>query len=239
MKLSKRIAAWLKSEVKKAGKKGIIVGLSGGIDSACVAALAKMALGKNVLGLILPCRSHPDDMKYALQVARRFRIKTKKAVLDRMFDAFVKINPRGSALARANLKPRLRMISLYYFANDLDYLVAGTGNKSELTIGYFTKHGDGGVDILPLGGLLKREVRALARELGVPDEVIERPPSAGLWHGQTDEGEIGVTYDELDAIISAIEHRRTRGMDMRRLSKVRRMMAHSEHKRCGLPVFKK
>jgi len=154
MALSDKIANWIKKQVKESGKKGIVLGLSGGIDSAVVAALVKKAMGENVLCLLLPCKSNPEDEKYAEMAAREFNIKTKKVVLDDIFDEFVKINPGASSLAKANLKPRLRMATLYCFANTLDYLVAGTGNKSELLVGYFTKYGDGGADILPIGGLL-------------------------------------------------------------------------------------
>jgi NAD+ synthase len=105
------------------------------------------------------------------------------------------------AMARANVKPRLRMLSLYYYANLLGYLVLGTGNKAELTMGYFTKFGDGGADALPLGDLVKAEVRELARLLGVPREVVERAPSAGLWAGQTDEVELGLSYEQLDRFL--------------------------------------
>jgi len=101
-------------------------------------------------------------------------------------------------LAKANLKARLRMLTLYYVSNQMKYLVAGSGNRSELTIGYFTKYGDGGVDILPLGNLVKKEVRELARYLDVPREIIDKAPSAGLWLGQTDESEMGFTYEALD-----------------------------------------
>jgi NAD+ synthase len=157
--------------------------------------------------------------------------------LDTLYDDFVKINPEANRMAKANLKPRLRMMTLYYFANTLDYLVAGTGNKSELVVGYFTKYGDGGVDILPLASLLKNEVRGLARELDVPNEVIKRPPSAGLWHGQTDEGEMGITYEELDKTITAIEEKNTKDIDKATLSKVKKMMKNSEHKRVCAPIF--
>src|SRR6185369_6674237 len=102
----------------------------------------------------------------------------------------------------SNVKPRLRMAALYFVANSLNYLVAGTGNRSELTIGYFTKHGDGGVDILPIAGLLKSEVLAMARELGVPAEIVDKAPSAGLWQGQTDEAEMGFSYADLERYLS-------------------------------------
>ena len=142
-------------------------------------------------------------------------------------------------MAYANLKPRLRMCALYYFAQKLNYLVAGTGNKSELVVGYFTKYGDGGVDILPLVGLLKTEVRQLAKELKIPREIIEKTPSAGLWHGQTDEGEMGITYEELDRIIVAIGRKKIKGISKAKLSKVKKMMRGSLHKRAPIPVFEK
>ncbi|MCK4307002.1 NAD(+) synthase, partial [candidate division WOR-3 bacterium] len=138
----------------------------------------------------------------------------------------------------ANLKPRLRMLILYYFANKLNYLVAGTGNKSELTVGYFTKYGDGGVDILPLGGLLKTQVIELAKELKIPQKIIEKVPSADLWKGQTDEGELGISYAELDKIILAIESGNSETTDPMVLNKLRNLMQVSEHKRLPIPIFK-
>ena len=235
--LSQKIATWIKKQVKEAGKRGIVFGLSGGVDSAVVAALSKLALGDDALGLILPCGSHQDDEKSALKIAKKFNVNTKTVSLDGLFENFTKVYPEANALARANLKPRLRMVTLYYFANSLGYLVAGTGNKSELTVGYFTKYGDGGVDILPIGGLLKTRVRNLAEELGVPRDIIEKSPSAGLWEGQTDEGEMGITYGELDKAIEAIEEGKAKELDAKILSKVKKMMKNSEHKRRGIPVF--
>ena len=258
MELSKEIANWIKGQVESANKKGVVVGLSGGVDSAAVAVLSKKALGQNVLGLLLPCKSSPQDEKLALKVSEKFDIKTERVVLSGVFNKIVEILLEGERtgnsksqmatqesqigadrlqIAKANLKPRLRMCTLYYFANTLDYLVAGTGNKSELLVGYFTKHGDGGVDILPLGGLLKTEVRELAKDLGIPDEIVNRAPSAGLWHGQTDEGEMGITYDELDKVIKALEEDRVKGIDENSLLKVEKMMKGSEHKRAKVPIF--
>ena len=237
MRLSEDIARWVKKQVQKANKKGVVLGLSGGIDSSCVAVLSKKALADNVLGLILPCENSPLDEEFALMLARKFNIKTKKALLDDIFDSLVKIYPESSAIAKANLKPRLRMTALYYFANTLDYLVAGTGNKSELCVGYFTKYGDGGVDILPLGGLFKTEVRKLAKDLEIPKEIIDRSPSAGLWHGQTDESELGITYNELDRIVNALEKKQVNEIERKELLKVKKMMNDSRHKRVKLPVF--
>jgi NAD+ synthase len=236
-KLSEDIAKWIGEQVKAAGKKGIVVGLSGGIDSACVAALAKKALGPNVLGLILPCNSSQTDEKFALKIAEAFGIETKTIPLNNIFNGLLNMLPDGNTIAKANLKPRLRMAVLYYFANFLDYLVAGTGNRSELAIGYFTKHGDGGCDILPLGELLKTEVRHLARQLKIPPEIIERPPTAGLWDGQTDEEEMEMSYRDLDESITAIEKDCLDNIREDTLEKVRFMIRKSNHKREKTPIF--
>ena len=141
--------------------------------------------------------------------------------------------PKASNLAKANLKPRLRMLVLYYFANKLNYLVCGTGNKSEIMAGYFTKHGDGATDILPIGDLLKKEVRKLAKELGIPEHIITKPPTAGLWPGQTDEGEMGITYPELDDILERLENKRKQVLPKKKVDKVKEMIKSSEHKRQG------
>jgi NAD+ synthase len=195
----KKIIAWLKTKLKSAKKSGIVVGLSGGVDSAVVSVLCRKAVGtKNVLCLILPCQSQKTDITDAKKVAKKFGLKTETIDLTKIYENLIGILPTADKLTQANLKPRLRMLTLYYFANKLNYIVAGTGNKSELTIGYFTKYGDGGVDILPIGDLYKSEVLGLAKYLKVPEEIITKPPTAGLWAGQTDEGEIGMTYDELE-----------------------------------------
>jgi len=231
-----KIANWIKGQVKGAGKKGIVFGLSGGVDSAVVGALSKIACSDGTLGLILPCKSGPEDGRLAREVAKKFDIRVKEIILDGIFDELAGAYPEANSLARANLKPRLRMATLYYFANSMNYLVAGTGNKSELAVGYFTKYGDGGADILPLGALLKTEVKKLAEELEIAPEVIKRPPSAGLWEGQTDENEMGITYGELDRIIIAIEKKETGGIEEKPLRKIKKMMADSEHKRAGAPI---
>jgi len=197
--LEEKLVKWLKAKVKDAKKNGIIVGLSGGVDSAVVSVLCRKAGGaKNILCLILPCQSQKTDITDAKKIAKKFGLKTKIIDLTKIYENLIGILPAANKLTQANLKPRLRMLTLYYFANKLNYIVAGTGNKSELTIGYFTKYGDGGVDILPIGDLYKSEVRTLAKYLKVPEEIITKPPTAGLWTGQTDEGEIGMTYDELE-----------------------------------------
>ncbi len=233
---ARQISTWLREKVQAAGARGLVVGLSGGVDSACTAALAKRAMGEEVLGVLMPCGSSPEDAHYARLVADTLGIRTVTVDLGPVYDAFLKVLPPAGELAAANIKPRLRMVVLYYLAAANHYLVAGTGNKSELMVGYFTKYGDGGVDLEPLGELYKWQVFELARSLGVPQPVIDRPPSAGLWAGQTDEGEMGITYKVLDATLAMIEAGRTEGADPVTLDRVRQMIAGSEHKRSMPPT---
>jgi NAD+ synthase len=205
--LAARLTDWIKQKVLAAGCKGAVFGMSGGIDSAVVAALCVKAFPDNSLGLIMPCHSIAEDKIHAESVANKFAVPIRTITLDDIFDAYLKIlpdfkpDPVLTRLAQANLKARLRMVTLYYTANQIKYLVVGSGNRSELTVGYFTKHGDSGVDILPLGNLVKKEVKELARYLKIPQAIINKAPSAGLWTGQTDEGEMGFTYKALDNYI--------------------------------------
>jgi NAD+ synthase len=235
--LKGRIVEWLKRKAGEAGARGAVVGLSGGVDSSVVAALAKEAFGDSVIGVIMPCGSVDEDAEHARAVAGQFGIKTEFVDIKPVFDMLKQSLPPGKGIAAANLKPRLRMVTLYYFANLNNHLVLGTGNKSELLIGYYTKYGDGGVDLLPIAGMYKSDVRELARMLGIPQEIVKKPPSAGLWSGQTDEGEIGMSYDELDETLRAIENKDTGGIDPARLEKVSQMLEKSEHKRRMPEIF--
>ena len=197
-KTKDKLVSWLQSEVKNAGLKGAVVGLSGGIDSAVTARLSQLAFGEEVLAVIMPCHSNPKDREDALKVANEFGIEVVENDLSEIYDHFLsnlkESGIKAGKLAEANLKPRLRMTALYYYAQSKNYLVVGTDNWSELKIGYFTKHGDGGIDLAPLGSLVKHEVKELAKVLGIPAEIIEKKPSAGLWNGQTDESEMGFSY---------------------------------------------
>lgn len=204
--LSRKLVEWIREKAAKAGCRGTVFGLSGGVDSSTVALLCKRSFPNDCLGLIMPCHSASLDMEHASLLAAKADIPHKVVPLDDVYDRLLEVAgdvglPERRGLARANLKPRLRMATLYYHANALSYIVAGTGNKSEATVGYFTKYGDGGVDILPIGNLVKGEVYGLAEHLGVPREIIEKPPTAGLWADQTDEAEMGLTYRELDRYI--------------------------------------
>ena len=246
------IVAWLRGKLKEAGSRGFVVGLSGGIDSAVVVRLCQMAAPGAVVGVVMPCHSDPRDEADAVLVANHFKVPAIRVDLAPSFDTLTaalqqaiaqlpqEISPavpNGSTdikarVPLANVKPRLRMATLYYIANTLNYLVAGTGNRSELSIGYFTKYGDGGVDLLPIGNLLKSDVRAAARDLGVPSPVIEKAPSAGLWLGQTDEDEMGFTYADLENYLTAGPGAISPALGMR----IERLARASEHKRALAPA---
>ncbi len=206
-KLAQHLVAWIRAEVAASGGEGVVYGLSGGVDSAVVAALAAEALPGRSLGVFLPCHSDEGDAHDVALVARALELSPLTIDLGSVYDLLLTSlsahDPAvaTSRIATTNLKPRLRMTALYAFANERNYRVLGCSNRSERAIGYFTKYGDGGADLLPLGSLVKQEVRALARTLGVPPHIVEKPPSAGLYAGQTDEAEMGLTYEELDAYL--------------------------------------
>ncbi|WP_347490797.1 NAD(+) synthase [Desulfoscipio sp. XC116] len=205
--LAGKIENWLQEQINNGGARGFVVGLSGGIDSAVTAALCRNVCPKTTFGVIMPCYSNPQDAQHAELLARSIGIEYETVQLDKPFAEMVKLltgenyNPEKKDLVIANIKPRLRMTTLYYHAARRQSLVAGTGNRSELTVGYFTKHGDGGVDLLPIGNLVKKQVFELAEFLNIPAPIINKPPSAGLWEGQSDEKEMGFTYEELDRYI--------------------------------------
>ena len=231
-----RLAGWVREQVLSAGCKGVVLGMSGGLDSSVVAVLCQRAFPEDVLGVIMPCYSCEEDAEHARAVASRFSIPTKVVVLDTVLDSLLEgLADDGveSALGRTvkpNLKARLRMLPLYYSANRLGYTVVGSGNRCELAFGYFTKYGDGGVDILPLGNLVKEQVRELARFLDIPQPIIDKPPSAGLWPGQTDEDEMGISYEALDRYLLTGE-----APDGLR-EKIEARMAANAHKRLPPPV---
>jgi NAD+ synthase len=257
--LADEIAGWLRFQMDQVGASRLVLGLSGGIDSAVVCALSTIAGGPSrVIAAIMPIHSRPEDMRDADLVARAFEVIPHVIDLVPAHDALIatmpaedvpgledaNVDPTRQAarrqLALANVKPRLRMTSLYFLANRYNGLVVGTGNKTELAIGYFTKYGDGGVDVLPLGDLDKTAVRGLARALGVPEPVISKAPSAGLWEGQTDEAEIGVTYEALDRALASFAGAEPReSIDPDTIDRVSALVAASEHKRRAIPVFRR
>jgi len=227
---------WLREQVEISKTEGILVGLSGGIDSAVVGFLIKKAFPKNSIGVIMPCKSNEKDKSDALEVAHKSGLKyiivdlteEQDILLNKVTNGLKehgKMVDKRLRLTDANLRARMRMSTLYCVANSLNYLVAGTDNAAEIYTGYFTKYGDGGVDILPIANLTKREVYQWARVLGVPKSVIERPPSAGLWEGQTDEEEMGTTYNMIDDLLEG------KDIPNRDREIIERLHMHTEHKR--------
>lgn len=209
--VERKLNAFIKRKVGSAGSKGVVVGLSGGMDSSVVATLCKKALGKNnVLGISMPEGrvTNPRDVADARNVSNklgiRFRVIDIMPVVEEIHQNLFDFSVRARIPA-ANIKPRVRMTILYYYANLLNRLVVGSGNRSELRAGYFTKHGDSAVDLMPLSCLYKTQVKQLAAHLNLPKRIIEKVPSAGLWRGQTDEMELGLAYEKLDMIYAGFD----------------------------------
>ena len=204
--IEKRVA-WIKKVVENAHSNGIVFGNSGGKDCTLVGILAKMAT-ENVECIIMPCESKRNfliDRDDALMVSKQYNIKTIEVDLTPVKKAFrEQLNdyvPEDCTMAYANINPRIRMTSLYAYAYYKNYLVAGTGNRSERTMGYFTKFGDGGYDLNPIADLTATEVFEYLEVLGAPRQIIDKEPSAGLYEGQTDEKEMGISYKDLDRYI--------------------------------------
>ena len=235
------IVAFIRRHVEAAGAKGVVVGASGGLDSAVVAALAVRALGKRrVLCVLMPMPdSNPADERHARLSCRSLGITPVLRPVGPLVEGFEKsLAGKPDARTRGNAKARARMMVLYAEAQARGYLVCGTGNKSELLTGYFTKHGDGGVDLQPIGDLYKTQVRQLAAYLKVPKPIRDKPPSAGLHPGQTDEKDMGLTYRQLDAVLRQMELNhdlptvaRKTGLPADLVGKVERMVRTTEHKR--------
>ncbi|WP_455256791.1 NAD(+) synthase [Peptoniphilus asaccharolyticus] len=226
------IVKWIRETVENAGAKGVILGLSGGIDSAVVGALARRAFPDTSLGLIMPCESNEEDEKDARLVSESIGLKIEKVDLTQTYRQLISSSFNSeNRMARSNIKPRLRMTTLYYYAQDLGYLVLGCSNASEFYIGYYTKYGDSGSDIIPLAEYLKDEVYDLARELGVPNKIIDKQPTAGLWEAQTDEKEMGFSYAALNAYIRGEE------VEEEIAKKIERMHNNSEHKRKFASIY--
>jgi NAD+ synthase len=238
------ICRFIRHRVAIAKASGAVVGISGGIDSAVVAALCVRALGKaKVLGLLMP-EGKPEPE--ALQVVTWLGIRSRTVMIGPLVKAVAGKGPKGCGRAAlGNVKARLRMVLLYMEANRNNRLVVGTGNKSELLVGYFTKYGDGGVDIAPLGDLYKTQVRALAADIKVPESIRSLVPTAGLYPGQTDEGELGISYASLDSILMGIELRLDReriaeraGVPVSEVDRITARVRSAVHKRHMPPIPK-
>lgn len=220
---------------KHVGDRPVIIGLSGGIDSTVVAYLSVEAFGaERVRGAVMPSpTTRQEDIDDGQEVAQLLGIKHATLPIEPIMNAFAETaDVFDNDHARANLQSRIRMSLLYGYANAHGAMVMGTGNKSELMTGYFTKYGDGGVDLLPIAHLYKTQVWELARELGVPQKFIDKVPTAGLHHGQTDEDELQMTYPQLDAILQAMESGEALdGFSPAHVERVQELMSTTEHKR--------
>lgn len=231
------LVEWLKNKLETSHTNGFALGLSGGIDSAVCAALIKRAAPDASICLILPIKSKGSDVEDAWEFANQIGIRTMEVDLteehaqmfdklhrnlESLSDANLELTKR---MADANLRARLRMSAIYTIANFNNYLVVGTDNAAELYTGYFTKYGDGGVDILPLANLLKSEVYEMGRLLGVTENILNKSPSAGLWENQTDEGEMGTTYAAIDRHLQGL------AIEEKDLNIIERMHRNTEHKR--------
>lgn len=239
-----KIVRFIQDYMEKSRTKGIVLGLSGGVDSSTVAALSSKALGGNkILGLMLPeeeTRSQ-KDIEHAKAVAERFSLRSQVCDITESLEAFYNSIPvfeRNDKICKGNIKARTRMIYIYYYANKLNLLVCGSSDKSETMMGYFTKWGDVAADISPLMDLYKTQVIQLAQHLGVPKAVIEKPPSPALWPGQTAEEELGIKYELLDLILYGLERfmpeddiAKQLGTSEKLVRQVQKRWLSSEHKR--------
>ena len=242
------IGQFLRAHSLSGDLDGVVVGLSGGIDSALTLRVARDALGPDhVLGVLLPDARFPAALRAETEeYGRALGVETRTVPIEPVESAYRAILPQlADRVALGNVKARIRMTVLYTFARERRRLVAGTGNKSELLLGYFTKFGDGGADLLPLGDLYKTEVRALAAELGLPEAVRARAPSADLWEGQTDESELGYLYEEVDQVLRGMEELRppeeiakVTGIPLDRVRAVEARVALHRHKRRLPPIPK-
>ncbi|HKW43548.1 MAG TPA: NAD+ synthase [Thermoplasmata archaeon] len=242
------IEAFITHSVRESGRTGVVLGLSGGVDSALVARLCVDAIGASrVLALALPDGKGGKDLKDAKRLAKSLGIAFRIVGIGPIAAALEKrVKESGANLvSRGNVRARARMAVLYYVANSEDLIVMGTGNKSEILTGYATKFGDGGVDFQPIGDLYKTQVREMARHLGLPPDIVDKTPTAGLWPGQTDEGELGVKYEELDRILLGIELQlepeaiaEKAGVPLDHVKHVVALVASSVHKR-KMPLIPK
>jgi NAD+ synthase len=245
--VEKVLTAFIREELGKRGFKKAVLGLSGGLDSSVCAALAARALGpKNVIGLRLPYgKGFGGDFEDSAVAARSLKIVFRTIDIAPMVDAYFKKHPTRERLLKGNMMARERMAILYDQSAREKALILGTSNKTELLIGYGTIHGDLACAINPMGDLYKTQVRALASHLGIPEHIRTKAPTAGLWAGQTDEKEIGLTYDELDAILELlVDNRETpdevvaRGVAKAKVARIVRLVRRSEFKRQMPPIAK-
>lgn len=244
-RVRKRIVSFIRNELRATKKDGLVLGLSGGLDSSVVATLASEAVGNKLFALILPSRkvTPTKDIDDALILADKLHIKHDIIDLDEIHSSLVR-RMKPDKLASGNLLARLRMCILYYYANQNNLLVLGTGDRSELLIGYFTKYGDGAADLLPIASLYKVQVRALGRHLKIPNSILAKKIGPRLWEGHTAEDEIGMTYEEIDSILYSMfdlklspkSTAKKLNISLKKVMKIKNMYDDSMHKR-GMPTI--
>ena len=241
------LVGFIRRTVDGIGCKGVVIGISGGLDSATVTKLCVDAIGADrVLNVFMPSRVTPaEDYKTTSELCSMWGTEYKVVDIQPAVDALaaVLLTGKETPLERGNISARCRMIVLYNLAKKRDYIVMGTSNQSEIMMGYFTKFGDGACDVTPLANFYKTEVRQLARIIGVPEDIIAKPPSAGLWEGQTDESEMGIRYEDLDGILFDLERDCSdsqiavdTGLELSEIARIRAQVRSMEHKR--LPAIR-
>lgn len=224
------LVSWVRAEVEKAKVNGVIVGISGGIDSALVGSIAKDAFPNNSLGIIMPISDRTKDKEDGLELCETISLDYEIIELKNEFQLLAEKLKLSNNLSKANLQARLRMSTLYAIAQEKSYLVLGTDNYAEYYLGYFTKYGDGGCDLLPIVHLQKSEVFKISKLLKIPNSIINKPPSAGLWDNQEDEKELGFTYNDFESFIE------NEKLDKVIISKIKKQHQKTQHKR--MPIAK-
>ena len=238
---------FIRNTVESIGCKGVVIGLSGGIDSAVVTKLCVDALGPDrVINVFMPSRVTPaEDYKATSDMSARWGTEYRVVDIAPAVDALgaVLLKKEETPLDRGNISARCRMTVLYNIAKNRECIVMGNSNQSEIMMGYFTKFGDGACDVTPLANMYKTEVRQIARIIGVPESIITKPPSAGLWEGQTDEKDMGIKYSDLDSILYGMDQDLSdaqiaaeTGLPREEVENIRRKVAQMEHKR--LPAIR-
>jgi NAD+ synthase len=246
-KTEQKLIRFIRQQTKAAGFSKVVVGISGGLDSSLVLYLCSQALGKqNVFGLILPYKAtSSEEINYAKMMARKYQVRARFIDITEQIDLYFKKFPDADKIRRGNKMARERMSVLFDQAKDLEALVAGTSNKSECLLGYGTVFGDCAFSFGVLAGLYKTQVRQLAKEVGIPAEILRLKPSAGLWPGQTDEGELGLTYAKVDRLLYYLVDKRYSdkrlvklGFKKAYVEKVKKRIAKNVFKRNLPPIAK-